>query len=253
MNFIDFGKKKLNIMHFPRMPGAEYVILCLKFFAKIKKNQIMDTNQTELIAIRHVETLWNQEGRLQGQSDSEITPKGLLQIEAIAARLEKEHFTALYSSDLKRAHQTALGVSRKTGHEVHVDVRLRERAFGIFEGYTKEEIQKEFPQDFIQFEKGDPDYVIPTGESRIQRYNRILQCANEIIEKHAGERIVFISHGGGLADFLRCSLDIPFSAHPRFKLLNAAFNCFYIQNGVWKLSLWGDIRHLQHIGTIDHW
>ncbi|MBN2144520.1 MAG: histidine phosphatase family protein [Candidatus Aureabacteria bacterium] len=213
----------------------------------------MVQHPTELIAIRHVETVWNQEARLQGHSDSPITSTGRKQIEAIAERLSKEPFSALYSSDLKRSFETATGVSKRTGHEVHIDPRLRERNFGIFEGYTKAEILQKFPQDHAQFETGNPEYMVPEGESRKQRYDRIIQCANEIIQKHAGERIVIISHGGVLTDFLRCALDIPFSSHPKFKLLNAAINRFFVQNRIWKLSVWGDTEHLKNIGTIDHW
>ena len=91
---------------------------------------------TELLLVRHGETLWNQQGRMQGQHDSPLTTVGLQQAKQLAQRLKDASFTALYSSDLGRAHQTARCIADETGHEIVADRGLRERNFGIFEGLT---------------------------------------------------------------------------------------------------------------------
>src|SRR4051794_25442226 len=96
---------------------------------------------TEILLIRHGETHWNKEGRMQGQNDSALTPLGLQQARHLGTRLKDVSFTALYSSDLGRAHQTARCIADATGHEVRADAGLRERCFGIFEGLTNAEIK----------------------------------------------------------------------------------------------------------------
>ena len=110
---------------------------------------------TEILLIRHGETLWNQQGRMQGQNDSPLTPTGLEQARKLARRLKDVAFTALYSSDLGRAHQTARCIADATGHEIIADRGLRERSFGIFEGLTNAEIQVRHPEDYALFAKRD--------------------------------------------------------------------------------------------------
>src|ERR1043166_10075988 len=103
---------------------------------------------TDILLIRHGETLWNQQGRMQGQNDSPLTTTGLEQARKLARRLKHVEFTTLYSSDLGRAHQTARCIADETGHEVLADAGLRERSFGIFEGLTNTEIKLKHPDDY---------------------------------------------------------------------------------------------------------
>jgi probable phosphoglycerate mutase len=91
---------------------------------------------TQLILIRHGETVWNREHRMQGQRDSSLTATGVRQAHLLGRRFRHEKFGALYSSDLGRAYQTAHSVAEATGHTIIVDKRLRERHFGVFEGLT---------------------------------------------------------------------------------------------------------------------
>ena len=90
--------------------------------------------RTQLIIVRHGETQWNIANIRQGHLDSELTDIGIAQAKALAQRLLRERFSALYSSDLSRAHDTARAVAGHTGHRITVDPRLQERRFGIFEG-----------------------------------------------------------------------------------------------------------------------
>src|SRR3954468_9986848 len=103
---------------------------------------------TDVLLIRHGETLWNQQGRMQGQDDSPLTTTGLEQARKLARRLKDVAFTTLYSSDLGRAHQTARCIADETGHEIVADQGLRERSFGIFEGLTNSEIEKRYPDHY---------------------------------------------------------------------------------------------------------
>ena len=97
--------------------------------------------KTELILVRHGETVWNATGRIQGQGDSPLTERGIAQAQAVARRLQHEPFTTLYASHLGRVIETARYIAALTGHAITIDERLQERAYGIFEGLTYEEAQ----------------------------------------------------------------------------------------------------------------
>ena len=139
---------------------------------------------TEILLIRHGETLWNQQGRMQGQNDSPLTALGLHQARQLGSRLKDVSFTTLYSSDLGRAHQTARCIADATGHEVLADTGLRERCFGIFEGLTNAEIKVQHPEEHVRFATRDPDYAMPGGESTVQFRDRCVACLESIAQRH---------------------------------------------------------------------
>ena len=120
---------------------------------------------THIILVRHGETLWNLEGRRQGQADSPLTPLGIAQAQAIAERLADEPVDALYSSDLTRALVTAGHVGAACGLPVIADARLREKSFGVLEGLQYAEVQAKYPEVSAQVERKSPDYVPPGGEA----------------------------------------------------------------------------------------
>ncbi len=206
---------------------------------------------TELIVVRHGETRWNVEGRLQGHLDSGLSLLGVRQAEAIARRLGQERFGGLYSSDLGRAFQTAEPIARTTGLAIVTDSRLRERKLGVFQGLTMSEILERFPDDHRRFVSGDPDHAVPGGESGRQRYERTVNCVNEIAARHAGERVLIVTHGGVLNGLLRRALGIDLAIPLSYRLFNATINTFFVCQGAWKLGTWGDIHHLRDIGTIE--
>ena len=208
---------------------------------------------TELIVVRHGETFWNSEGLIQGHLDTDLSPMGIRQAEAIAERLAEEKFVAIYSSDLKRAYQTAEYLAGKTGHKITADRRLRERNLGIFQGLTMDEVEQRYPGEFNLYKTGGPDYVVPDGESRRQQFERAIDCIKEISVRHNGESIVIVTHGGVLSGLFRYVLDIPIFAPTRFKLFNASINTFFIENGIWLLGCWGDVGHLRDIGVTVKW
>ena len=210
-------------------------------------------NVTELIVVRHGETVWNVAGRQQGQMDSDLSPLGERQAEAIAESLASQSFDALYSSDLGRAYKTAEHIASRTGHKILPDARLRERHLGVFQGLTFAEVKQRYPDEYARYRAGDPEYVIPSGESARQRFERAVQCAQEIAGGHVGLRVVIVTHGGILDAFFRHAIDLSLSAPRRFKLFNASISTFFVEDGEWMLGTWGDIQHLRDIGTIDDW
>jgi len=201
-------------------------------------------SRTRIIIVRHGETEWNIHGIRQGHLDSPLTERGVAQAKALAARLAREKFTTLYSSDLGRAVQTAREISNTTGHEIITDKRLRERHLGIFQGLNAEELSQKYPEERRQFRTMGPDYVIPGGESMRQQVERNVSYLNELAAKHQDEQIVVVTHGGVVSGFFRHTLEISLAAPRRFEFVNAGLNVFAREDGNWLLLTWGDVSHL---------
>lgn len=199
--------------------------------------------KTRLILLRHGQAEWNIEGRYQGQLDSALTPAGQAQAEALAARLARHRVTALYSSDLGRAQETARRAAEASGLQVILNPRLRERHLGIFQGLLKSEIRQKFPDEYRRF-KSNSDYIIPDGESVRQFSARVIDCLEEIAGRHGGQEIAVVTHGGPLSLLLRHTLNVPLEAPRRFERPEASWNVFRFENGKWFLETWGDSSHV---------
>ncbi len=200
--------------------------------------------RTQVIVVRHGETAWNTEKRWQGHLDSALTPKGISQAHALGRRLARQPFTALYCSDLGRAYQTAEIISRTTGHTLCPDPRLRERNLGIFQGLTTDEIRTIHPDQYLRYHLRDPDHVLPGGESLRQQVERNMDCFEELAQKHLGESILVVTHGGVLSGLFRRILSIPLEAPRRFEFPNSSVNVFIYRQDYWALQTWGDLAHL---------
>jgi broad specificity phosphatase PhoE len=137
---------------------------------------------TTLLLVRHGETDWNAEGRLQGHTDRPLNDYGRRQAAALAERLEGDGITAVYSSDLARARETAEILGQRLGLPVVIDPDLRERNWGTWEGLTGTE------RDRVEF----------VGEPHDAHSQRVLRAVNRIAEIHPDERVVVVTHGGSL-------------------------------------------------------
>ena len=200
---------------------------------------------THLLAIRHGETEWNSEGRFQGHLNSVLNPEGLTQAEALGARLARNRFDLLISSDLGRALQTASAIAMRTGHEIMVEPRLRERNMGIFQGLTPAEVESRYPDEYLRFKSNDPEYAIPGGESMQQLFERCVACFADLAERHAGMTLAAVTHGGVLAMLYRHATAMPLAAPRDFPLHNTGVNRFRRRTDGWELQHWGDIAHLE--------
>ena len=199
---------------------------------------------THLIAIRHGETEWNSQGRFQGHLNSVLNAAGLAQAEALGEYLARERFDLLLSSDLGRALQTASAVAMRTGHEIVVEPRLRERRMGIFQGLPPDEVRARYPDEYARFRSHDPDYVIPDGESVRQLFERSVACFTELAARHSGLTLAVVTHGGVLAMLYRHAQAMPLQAPRDFPLHNTGINRFQYRMGAWRLQNWGEIGHL---------
>jgi probable phosphoglycerate mutase len=168
----------------------------------------------------------------------------MAQAKALAQRLARERFSALYSSDLGRAVQTAMAIADLTEHEIVTDPRLRERHLGIFQGLNGNEILEKYPEERRLLRTLGPDYVIPGGESMKQQVERNVAYLTDLAHKHVGETIVVVTHGGVVSGFFRQTLAIPLDAPRRFEFVNAGLNVFAYEEEYWVLLTWGDVSHL---------
>jgi len=212
------------------------------------QKQIMPT---ELILIRHGETEWNAVGRIQGHRAVDLNARGHQQAQAVAKRLKTEEFDALYTSDLSRAAQTAEAI--QTGHPITTDTRLREWDLGVLAGLTAQEAETQYPKAYAIYRDSRIDDRIPQGESIRDRYTRVTTRLEEITSRHPDQRIVVVTHGGPLGDCYRRATNMPLEAPRDFQLYNASINTFTLTGSTWKLNTWGDIGHLQSIGSLGDW
>ena len=210
-----------------------------------------ESEAAQLTVVRHGETVWNAQGKPQGHLDSDLTELGVAQAGAVAEALSSDRFDVLYSSDLGRAMRTAGVVAERLGMEVITDARLRERNLGVMQGLTMAQFQQRHPSEYELFHKGDPDYCVPEGESARQRHDRAVACGEELARRHAGQRVLMITHGGILQSLFRHAMAMDLAAPRCFSLFNASVNVFTVVDSGWRLDVWGDVRHLRQLGTID--
>lgn len=199
---------------------------------------------TRIVVVRHGQTHWNVEARIQGHGDSGLTEEGIAQAEAIAARLADEPCDVLVSSDLGRAHETAKRIAARGSRAIQLDPRLRERAFGVGEGLTYEELDRAYPGSFLRDGDVDPDLAVPGGESRRQFHHRVCEAFEEMAMKHAGRNLIVVAHGGVLATFYRHVQEIPMELGHRITIGNASYNLLHHDGRRWSIETWSDTRHL---------
>jgi probable phosphoglycerate mutase len=195
--------------------------------------------------VRHGETAWNAEGRVQGQTDVPLSATGEAQARALVGALAGTRFAALYASDLARVRQTAAPSAAALGLEVRLDARLRERHYGKFETYTYAEVRARLPEDYARFKAKDPDYDFGSGESLLAFCTRALACVREIAARHAGETVLVFTHGGVLEMVRRHALGSGLQAPRDFEIPNAALNWIEAGPGAWRVQAWAEVAHLE--------
>ena len=195
--------------------------------------------------IRHGESLYNAEGRIQGQSDIALSPLGILQAKAIADALATQSIDAIYASPLRRAAQTAEPIADRLSLEIRFDDRLKEINAGIFQGLLWADIEDKFPDAASPWREQHPDFVIPGGESRRALMLRGRDVFESIRESPFG-RVAVVSHGGILAGALKSLLGVPAELNP-FSLYNASISKL-AWNATIKLLTLNQLDHLRLAG-----
>ncbi len=202
-----------------------------------------------LCLVRHGETAWNAEGRVQGQTDVPLNELGHSQALAVAQALAGERFAAIYTSDLTRVRQTARPAAERLGLVPRAELRLRERHYGMFETLTYREAKERFPADYARFKERDPDFDFAGGESLSAFNSRVLACVAAIAAQHAGNAVLVFTHGGVLEMVYRRAAGMPLSAARDFEIPNAALNWVEIGAEHWRVHAWAERGHLE--ATLD--
>jgi probable phosphoglycerate mutase len=199
---------------------------------------------TRVIAIRHGETAWNVDTRIQGQLDIPLNDTGRWQARRMAEALSHEPLQAIYASDLGRAHQTASALAEVAGLPVQADKGLRERGFGIFQGLTFKEIEQRWPQESERWRKRDPEFGPEGGETLSAFYARSVATAERLAAAHPGETIALVAHGGVMDCLYRAASRIDLRAPRTWQLGNASINRLLYTGSGFTLIGWSDTQHL---------
>jgi probable phosphoglycerate mutase len=201
---------------------------------------------TTLLLIRHGETAWNAEHRIQGRLDVPLSATGMWQTGRLAQRLAAEAIDAVVSSDLARAWMTGAPLAEARGVAMVAEPRLRERAFGIFEGKTLDEIATGHPQEFAAWRARDVDWRIPDGESGTEFIARVLEAVHEIAGRYSGGTVAVVTHGGVLDVVYRAARALAWDAPREHLMLNASINRVQAGEDLPGLRIldWADVAHL---------
>jgi len=200
---------------------------------------------TRILAIRHGETAWNVDSRIQGHVDIPLNDVGREQARRLALSVAGEDLTAIYCSDLSRAHATASAVSESVGLPLRVDKGLRERAFGAFEGLSFKEIESRWPDQALRWRQRDPLFAAEGGENLQIFYARCVGAVQALAERHAGEHIAVVAHGGVMDCLYRAASRLELHAPRSWELGNASINrLLYMAEG-FTLVGWNDKSHLE--------
>jgi len=205
---------------------------------------------TRLIAVRHGETAWNVDTRIQGQLDIALNDTGLWQAQRVGQALAEEPIAAIYASDLARAWQTALEIAKPLGIAVKSEPALRERAFGHFEGRTFADIDATLPDQARLWRTRDPAFAPDGGESLLDFRERVTSVAARLAAQHPGELVVMVAHGGVMDVLYRAATGQELQAPRTWHLGNAAINRLLWTPQGFTLVGWGDVGHL-NAGTLD--
>lgn len=198
---------------------------------------------TRLVLVRHGETAWNAEHRVQGQQDVPLDATGCRQAEAVAAALARERFAAIWSSDLLRARATAAPSAALLGLPLRLDRDLRERHYGIFETLTYAEAKQRYPEDYARFERREPEYDFRSGESLSAFYERAVACVRRIAAAHPGEDVLVFTHGGILDKLYRFVTGLALAAPRAFAIPNCGIN--RVAADPWRILVWAEVSHLE--------
>lgn len=206
---------------------------------------------TSLLAVRHGETAWNRETRIQGQLDIPLSPLGAAQASRLAQALDGQGVDVIYASDLARARQTAEAVAQQLGLEVQLEPRLRERGFGLFEGLTWAEIETRWPAESERWRRRDPQFAAQGGESLQDFYARAVAAVEVLASRHPGQTVLIVAHGGVLDCLYRAAARQSLQAARTWTLGNASINrLLYSQSGL-TLVGWNDDNHLAGLSLDD--
>ena len=199
---------------------------------------------TRIIAVRHGETAWNVDTRIQGHMDIALNDTGRWQARQVARALADEPLAAVYTSDLQRAHATAQAIAQASGAPLVAEPGLRERSFGELEGRTFAEIEAGLPEQARRWRQRDPHFAPTGGETLVQLRERIAATTHRLAAQHTEQLIVLVAHGGVLDMLYRLATGLELQAPRTWLVTNASINrLLWTPQGL-TLVGWADTQHL---------
>ena len=198
--------------------------------------------------LRHGETDWNAQGRIQGHSDVALSRTGGQQAELAAARLAQVPFDVAYCSDLQRSAETARRILGQRGVPLHTSPELREYHKGVFEGLTAVETKDRYPDMYAASVTKDLDFAPTGGESTRQVSVRLAAFMERLRQRHLDDTVLIVGHGGALRAAFVALMELPLEANWRFEMANCGLSVLdvYPDNAV--LRLFNDTSHLDGLG-----
>ncbi|SFR01976.1 alpha-ribazole phosphatase [Desulfoscipio geothermicus] len=196
--------------------------------------------------IRHGETQWNKDFRIQGKSDVPLSDNGTRQAEALSNRLAGQEFAAFFSSNLSRARETAAIIARPHNQPVQVLNDLQELNFGHWEGMTIEEIRRQYRQESSAWWASPLETRIPGGENLAELAERSVRAIKTIIERYPRQQVVVVAHGGTIRSIVGTVLGFDLNQYWRLRQDNASLSIieFYQwEKGI--IMLYNDVSHLR--------
>jgi len=206
---------------------------------------------TNVLLVRHGQSKGNAERRFGGHTATPLSARGYRQAELTARTLKSESLTAIYSSDLARAMDTARPLSNLTGLPIHGTNAFRERSVGVMEGLTFEDAAQHHPEQYAALLRRDFEHVLTGGESYRQLLDRAWQKLDEIIIQNRGGKIAVFSHTGTiciLALHLMGALDAPELKPVWISSSNCGITRFELRDdGFVRVLTVNDTRHLTEV------
>jgi broad specificity phosphatase PhoE len=207
--------------------------------------------KTRVYLVRHGETDWNAELRVMGQLDIPLNERGRAQARRAAELLAHEHFDAIYSSDLVRAIETAQIIATPHKLDVLTLPELREAYYGLWEGLTRDEVLKKFPEEYAMRTIDPANFRPSGGESRKELYTRAARIFSELVARHPDQQILIVSHGGTIRAILRYALGLgPGDGH--FAVDNCGVSIIDKEDdGSYEIFTVNSVFHLRELRTED--
>jgi broad specificity phosphatase PhoE len=198
---------------------------------------------------RHGQTAWNHEGRLQGQTDVELSAFGREQARRLGDRLAAEQIDAAYASDLGRCWETATIALNGRDVELAPDPGLREVNLGAWQGLRWDQLRAERPDEVAWVDQDVGNHAPPGGETRAELQARVVASLTAIAARHADQRVFVVSHGGALRAYLCWLLLADLRATRRIELDNCGLIVVELHGERTLLVTWNDVSHLH--GLVD--
>ena len=202
-------------------------------------------SMVRLLLIRHCESTWNSQGRIQGQQDPPLSAEGEAQAQAVAARLSSESLGGVYCSDLARGYDTARAIAAPHDAVAVRDADLRERGYGDWEGRRLADLMAD--KAAWEQHRRDPHWAPPGAEDGPALFRRTQAALRRIVHRHEGQTVAVVMHGGGLRMYFCHLFDLPLERYWQVTVGHAGLSIVEWRGTLPTLILWNDTHHLTGI------